>query len=93
MIRETLILLVILLTIHSNCTYQKSFNPFVQHSIQKDEARKFDPYADNGGTIVAIAGSDYCLVAADTRLSDSYTIKSRDQSRIFEVRTHLQKML
>lgn len=45
----------------------------------------FEPYADNGGTIVGIAGRDYCLIAADTRLSEQYLIRSRQLSRIFTI--------
>lgn len=41
---------------------------------------------DNGGTILAIAGEDYIVIAADTRLSRDYSISSRNVSRIFEVR-------
>jgi 20S proteasome alpha/beta subunit len=48
-------------------------------------AGKFDPYVDNGGTVVCVAGKDYCIIAADTRLSDQYMIRSRRISRIFEV--------
>lgn len=46
---------------------------------------EFDPYVDNGGTIVAVAGIDYCIIASDTRLSESYLIKSRNIPRLFEV--------
>lgn len=46
---------------------------------------KFDPYADNGGTVIGIAGRDFCIIASDTRLSHSYVIKSRNISRIFTV--------
>merc|ERR1719186_609064 len=31
--------------------------------------RRFSPYSDNGGSVVAIAGEDYAVVASDTRLS------------------------
>jgi 20S proteasome alpha/beta subunit len=50
--------------------------------------RKFEPYADDGGTVVGIAGSDFCLIAADTRLAatEQYFIRSRNTSRVFEVR-------
>ncbi|RRT59785.1 hypothetical protein B296_00023725 [Ensete ventricosum] len=33
-------------------------------------------------TCVAIAGSDYCVIAADTRLSVGYSIYTRDYSKI-----------
>jgi len=45
----------------------------------------FDPYVDHGGTVLGLAGRDYCLLAADTRLSEGYMIHSRNHSRILEV--------
>ena len=29
--------------------------------------RRFSPYSDNGGSVVAIAGEDFCVIASDTR--------------------------
>ena len=46
---------------------------------------EFDPYVDNKGTIVGVAGEDYFVIAADTRLSDGYFIRSRTITRLFEL--------
>ena len=51
----------------------------------KQEDSKFDPYVDNGGTVVGIAGENYVILASDTRLSDKYVIRSRNVSRLYEV--------
>lgn len=32
--------------------------------------QKFDPYVDNGGTVVGMCGHSFTIIAADTRLSD-----------------------
>jgi 20S proteasome subunit beta 6 len=45
-------------------------------------SKEFDPYSDNGGTVLGLAGADYVLVAADTRLSEQYFIRSRSLSRL-----------
>jgi len=38
----------------------------------------FSPYSFNGGTILAMAGEDFCVIASDTRLSEGFSIHSRD---------------
>ncbi|KAK5640488.1 hypothetical protein RI129_011299 [Pyrocoelia pectoralis] len=43
----------------------------------------FSPYADNGGSIVAIAGDDYVVIAGDTRLSAGFQIYTRQQNKLF----------
>ena len=50
-----------------------------------NDGPEFNPYSDNGGTIVGIAGFDFVLIAADTRLSENYSILSRNVTRVFEV--------
>ncbi|XP_076316262.1 proteasome subunit beta type-1-like [Tachypleus tridentatus] len=45
----------------------------------------FSPYADNGGSIVAIAGEDYAVIASDTRLSAGFSIYTREQSKLYKL--------
>jgi hypothetical protein len=56
-----------------------------QPSPVEEIRNEFNPYSDNGGTIMGIAGKHYVLIATDTRLSESYFIRSRNITRIFEV--------
>lgn len=52
-----------------------------------------DLVEDNGGTVLALAGPDYCVLAADTRLSSDYRIRSRNVTRLFEVRNEVGRAL
>ncbi|KAM0791843.1 hypothetical protein ACM66B_004100 [Microbotryomycetes sp. NB124-2] len=49
------------------------------------QQRSFNPYSDNGGTILAISSSDFCLIAADTRQSEGYSIQTRTARKVFEL--------
>lgn len=46
---------------------------------------KFQPYTDNGGTTLAVAGEDFCIIAGDTRQSEGYSINSRFAPKVFHL--------
>ncbi len=64
----------------------------------KDEkaVAEFQPYKNNGGycltnltknysTTVAVAGKNFCVIGADTRLSEGYSIHTRVASKIIQL--------
>uniref|UniRef100_A0A6U1L3H8 Proteasome subunit beta n=3 Tax=Eukaryota TaxID=2759 RepID=A0A6U1L3H8_9CHLO len=42
----------------------------------------WSPYDNNGGTTVAVAGEDYCIIAASVRLSSGFSILTREHTRM-----------
>jgi hypothetical protein len=58
----------------------------IDHGVtQVPYSHGFSPYDFNGGTVAAVAGTDYCVVASDTRLSSGYEIKSRNVTKLHAV--------
>ncbi|PSN46224.1 Proteasome subunit beta type-1 [Blattella germanica] len=56
-----------------------------EYSAHGPKTVPFNPYADNGGSVVAIAGDDYAIIAGDTRLSSGFSIYTREQSKLFRL--------
>lgn len=54
-------------------------------AIAIPQQRHFNPYAENGGTILAIAGADFTVIAGDTRQSEGYSIQTRYASKVFRL--------
>jgi len=45
----------------------------------------FSPYENNGGTVLAVAGKDFCIVASDTRFGLGYSVPTRRVSRVLKL--------
>lgn len=46
---------------------------------------QFSPYDSNGGSIAAVCGSDFCVIASDTRQSTGYSIQTRYKPKVFRL--------
>jgi len=46
---------------------------------------QWSPYVNNGGTCVAVAGDDFVVIAADTRVSEGYSICTRNQTKVIQL--------
>ena len=53
-----------------------------RRQVEQPKESRFSPYQNNGGTCLAIAGKDFCIVAADSRLSTGYSILSRTSPKV-----------
>eukprot|EP01120_Amphizonella_sp_Union-15-10_P016113 TRINITY_DN8399_c0_g1_i1.p1 TRINITY_DN8399_c0_g1~~TRINITY_DN8399_c0_g1_i1.p1 ORF type:complete len:259 (+),score=55.96 TRINITY_DN8399_c0_g1_i1:42-779(+) len=70
-----------------NSSYITKEYPFKKAPISAlpEKQLAFSPYADNGGTVVALAGADYAIVAGDTRMSTGYSIQTRKSSKSIQL--------
>jgi len=53
--------------------------------LVKPNQASFSPYESNEGSIVAISGGDFVVIASDTRLSSGYSIYTREQPKLFKL--------
>lgn len=51
----------------------------------KDIPNRFNPYSFQGGTVLAISGEDYAVIASDTRLSEGFLIHSRKLPKMYKL--------
>ncbi|KAL4492476.1 hypothetical protein ABPG72_005611 [Tetrahymena utriculariae] len=51
-------------------------------NIKEAKRNQFNPYVFNAGTVCAIAHGDFVIVAGDKRISEGYSIISRDISKL-----------
>ena len=56
------------------------------------QERQFNPYTENGGTILAIAGADFSVIAGDTRQSEGYSIQTRYAPKVFRLCVVVQRL-
>merc|ERR1712070_185929 len=61
---------------------QHKDNHFMLKDANKEVPKgQFNPYQNNEGTVLAITGTDFCIAACDTRISNGYSILSRNHSK------------
>jgi hypothetical protein len=49
------------------------------------QRQHFYPYEVNGGSILAISGADFCVIASDTRQTRDYDIQTRYAPKVFRL--------
>jgi 20S proteasome subunit beta 6 len=49
----------------------------------------FNPYEMNGGSLIAVAGKDFAVIASDTRLSEGYSILSRNSPHLLQLKSNV----
>ena len=62
-----------------------SQSPYAHPSTYNPKQHQFNPYSDNGGTILAIAGADFSVIAGDTRQTEGFNIQTRYAPKVFRL--------
>lgn len=71
-------------TVHDGPSYSFAETPRT-HAPEGARQHRFDPYTDNGGSTLAIAGDEFAIVAGDTRHTAGYAINSRYAPKVFKI--------
>lgn len=58
------------------------YHPTEEVETVEHKKREFNPYVDNQGSVMAIAGKNFVIAAGDKRLSNDFSILSRDSSKL-----------
>lgn len=64
---------------------QRPQYPAPHAAIEHKKRNQFNPYQDNGGTVVAIAGDNFVVIGGDSRLSEGYSIVTRGESKLVQL--------
>ena len=64
---------------------ENNFNPSSSYGGNARQNATWSPYDNNGGTVMAVAGEDYVICAADTRMSTGYSIMTRHYTKVDEM--------
>ena len=57
----------------------------VKNNIIRKEKSSFNPYQNNGGTIIAMTSRNFCIIACDTRFTSGFAIPSREIVRVYKL--------
>ncbi|ORX39270.1 nucleophile aminohydrolase [Kockovaella imperatae] len=58
---------------------------YADPTMAADKQHAFNPYSENGGSILAIAGADFTVIAGDTRQSEGYSIQTRYARKVWQL--------
>ncbi|KAI9755135.1 MAG: hypothetical protein M4579_004401 [Chaenotheca gracillima] len=62
-----------------------SFQQPVHSASGGNREHSFYPYTDNGGSTLGITGSDFAILAGDTRSTSGYSINTRYAPKLFKI--------
>merc|ERR1719219_3395994 len=58
---------------------------FGPNQLKPNTERRWSPYEMNGGVCASLAGKDFVVIGADTRLSRGYSILTREQTKCVQL--------